>query len=74
MERALDLNHELRKTYTMPSIIHFYAWMLAGVTAGVNSPQLTHAITSFLWRVVLPEHLDLEPLLYQVCMYVCTDM
>jgi len=65
-EVVLDLNRELRNHYAAPSVIHFYAWMLSGVTGGVNSAALTHAVVSFLWRVVLPEHLDLEPLLYQV--------
>jgi hypothetical protein len=65
-EVVLDLNRELRSNYAAPSVIHFYAWMLAGVPSGVNSPALTHAVVSFLWRVVLPEHLGMESLLYQV--------
>jgi hypothetical protein len=65
-EVVLDLNRELRTHYGAPSVVHFYSWLLAGVTAGVNSPALTHAVASFLWRIVLPEHLGLEPLMYQV--------
>jgi hypothetical protein len=65
-EVVLDLNKELRANYAAPSVVHFYAWMLAGVPSGVNSPALTHAVVSFLWRIVLPEHLGLESLLYQV--------
>lgn len=65
-EVVLDLNRELRSHYAAPSVIHYYAWMLAGVPSGVNSPALTHAVVSFLWRIVLPEHLGMESLLYQV--------
>lgn len=65
-EVKFDMNKELRNHYAAPSVVHFYAWMLAGVSAGVNSAALTHAVTSFLWRLVLPEHLNMEPLLYQV--------
>lgn len=65
-EVVLDLNRELRTHYAVPSVVHFYAWLLSGVGAGVNSASLTHAVVSFLWRLVLPQHLGMEPLLYQV--------
>jgi hypothetical protein len=69
-EVVLDLNRELRSHLAAPSVVHFYAWLLAGVPAGINSGALNHALCSFLWRVVLPQHLDMEPLLYQVCVGV----
>lgn len=64
-EVALDLRTRLRKEMAVPAVVHFYTWMLAGYDSG-NSAGLNHAVVSFLWRLILPEHLNLEPLLYQV--------
>jgi hypothetical protein len=32
----------------------------------LNSTSLNHALVSFLWRLALPSHLDLEAMLYQL--------
>jgi hypothetical protein len=64
-EVALDLVKLLRQEFAVPAVVHFYTWLLAGYSKG-NSDALNHAVVSFLWRLVLPEHVDLEPALYQV--------
>jgi hypothetical protein len=64
-EVALDLVKILTQEFAVPAVVHFYAWLLAGYSKG-NSDALNHAVVSFLWRLVLPEHLNMEPLLYQV--------
>jgi hypothetical protein len=64
-EVPFDLLEALRKEFAQPAVVHFYAWLLAGYSKG-NSEALNHAVVSFLWRLVLPEHLNVEPLLYQV--------
>lgn len=37
-----------------------------GYDTPLNTAPLNHALCSFLWRLVLPEHLNLEPMLYQL--------
>lgn len=61
----MDLNKELRSHLAVPAVVHFYAWLLAGYAAG-NGAALNAAVTGFLWRLASPQHLGLEPMLYQV--------
>jgi hypothetical protein len=69
-EVMFDLTKALKQEFAVPAVVHFYAWLLAGYSKG-NSDALNHAVVSFLWRLVLPEHLNLEPLLYQVGLVFC---
>ncbi|KAI8471860.1 MAG: timeless protein-domain-containing protein [Monoraphidium minutum] len=54
-EVALDLKKRARQELAAPAVGY----------ASANGPALNHALCSFLWRLVLPEHLGLEPMLYQ---------
>jgi len=63
---ALDLKKRTTQELAVPAVVHFYLWLLQGYDTPLNTPALNHALCSFLWRLVLPEHLNLEPMLYQV--------
>jgi hypothetical protein len=69
-EVALDLTKLLWANFSQPAVVHFYTWLLAGYSKG-NSDALNHAVVSFLWRLILPEHVNLEPALYQVSAITC---
>ncbi|GBF93528.1 hypothetical protein Rsub_06248 [Raphidocelis subcapitata] len=64
-EVALDVKKRVRQELAVPAVVHFYLWLLQGFDTA-NGAALNHALCSFLWRLVLPEHLNLEPMLYQL--------
>ncbi len=46
-------------------MVHFYMGLLRGYKS-CNGWAVNHALCGLLWRLVLPDQLDLEPLLYQL--------
>jgi timeless len=64
-EAAFDLRKRLRQELAAPAVLHFYVTLLKGYKS-CNSWGVNHALCGLLWRVVLPDQLDLEPLLYQL--------
>jgi hypothetical protein len=63
-EAAFDLRKRLRQELAAPAVIHFYCGLLRGYRG--NGARLNHALCSLLWRLLLPDQLDLAPLLYQL--------
>lgn len=68
-EVAFEAARRIRQECAQPVIVHFYAWLLQGYRT--NAPFTNHAILSFLRRIAEPRQLNLEPMLYQVCVCVC---
>lgn len=61
---AFDLNRRIRQEMANPAVVHFYTQMMHGYAT--NGTALNHSICQFLWRLIHPDHLNLEPMLYQV--------
>lgn len=64
-EVAYDLNKRIRQELAAPVIIQFYVKLLEGYST-LNNTFTNHCIASFLYRIILPEHLNLEAMLYQL--------
>ncbi|KAK9830387.1 hypothetical protein WJX72_011470 [[Myrmecia] bisecta] len=63
-EVAYDVKQRVRQELAFPAVVHFYTWLLQGYST--NSTFLNHCILGFLKRIAHPDHLNLEPMLYQL--------
>eukprot|EP01024_Parvocaulis_polyphysoides_P002218 TRINITY_DN10713_c0_g1_i1.p1 TRINITY_DN10713_c0_g1~~TRINITY_DN10713_c0_g1_i1.p1 ORF type:complete len:751 (-),score=189.35 TRINITY_DN10713_c0_g1_i1:248-2500(-) len=59
-----DLNRKIKQELAHPNIIQFYVNILKNYKQ--NSQQINHVVIKFLRRISHKDHLDLEPMLYQV--------
>ncbi|EFJ46824.1 hypothetical protein VOLCADRAFT_92689 [Volvox carteri f. nagariensis] len=64
VERPLDLTSKIRGKLAQPAVIYFAVQLLACYRS--LPPEVPRAIASLLYRIAGKEHLDMEPLLYQV--------
>ncbi|GLI61645.1 hypothetical protein VaNZ11_004068, partial [Volvox africanus] len=64
VERPLDLASKVRGKLAQPAVIYFTVQLLACYKT--LPAEVPRAIASLLYRIVAKEHLDLEPLLYQI--------
>ncbi|GFR50964.1 hypothetical protein Agub_g13284, partial [Astrephomene gubernaculifera] len=64
IERPLDLLSKVRGKLAQPAVIYFAVQLLACYHH--VPPAVPRAVASLLYRIAAPEHLNMEPLLYQL--------